>query len=101
MTVSRRALMIGATALLGSSVLPMQTASATTAEELIALIHELPPMRRLFVVQRLYDKFTGEEDIFDGSYTQDEFEEIYDEWLAGFSPCVIEAFETGRMKVLL
>lgn len=71
------------------------------ADELIAFLNELAPMERLFVHQQLTDWHCGENEhvnIFRDKLTPEDVRSVFAEWRAGFSPCVIAAFESGRWK---
>ena len=85
---------------LAQSVHPdMDKMPSASAEDCIKALKKLPPMRRLFMVQRLSEMGRGEEHIFDGTYSPAEVYALYEEWLSGFHADVIEAFESGKWEV--
>lgn len=71
----------------------------TSTDELVRLIEELSPMRRLFIKQQIREKHSGAPNIFDGGYTVDEVREIYREWRDGFDQGVIDKIESGEWCV--
>lgn len=70
-------------------------------EHFKTLLEDLPPMKRLFVYQQLTSSAHGEDSVFGASLSTPEIVEAYEEWLSGFDPSVIAAFESGAWEVPL
>jgi len=70
-----------------------------SAEDCVEAVKRLSPMKRLFTIQQLHAMARGEDTIFDGLTSPEDAIAIFDDWLTGFSPDVIEAFESGKWEV--
>ena len=76
------------------------TASAAdiSADTLLKMAAQLEPMQRLFIRQQLCVPAT-QPSAFDGSLSLAEKIALYDDWLSGFDPAVVEKFQSGEWPV--
>lgn len=103
MAVSQHITRRGALSMMAAAVLvtavPLPATSEDEIGEIIRLLGEMPPMRRLFMKQQIYSFLEGERNVIDLKMKGDDLDAAYEEWLSGFHPEVIALIESGRWDI--